>query len=125
MKHKLKELFSKGKPDFLSSNVWVEYVENGDQKAFYRMNLEKTVITSTLITISLANIMSGLIDIFKNPHPVTLIDCYQMMGGVVIFVLAVLVVFAIDRAEELRLLRKKEEEEETRRLIEEMINKRQ
>ena len=117
-----KENFTRGKPTDTSEEVWIKYKKTGEQKAFYRMNLEKTVISAALITVSITSMMNGIFDILKNPHPFTIIDLYQITGGIIGFLITILIIFLIDRAEELRRLRKKEKEEELNQLIHEQFN---
>lgn len=121
MKREYKELFHLRKPKSTPKKIWSQYVKSGDRKAHWRLNRDKTLLSGVIITVSGTSLVNAVLDLLKNPHPLTMIDFYQISGGLFGLLLAFVIVHIIDRAEELRQLRKKREQEELRQAIHEIL----
>lgn len=122
MEYKLRDLLSYDKPSFIKSLTWNNYVKTGDREAHWRLNRDKTLLSGVLITVSGTSMMNAILDLMKNPHPLTILDFYQISGGLLGLLLAYIIVHIIDRAEELRQLRRMEEENQLREMIHEEIH---
>lgn len=122
-KKEYNDLFHLRKPTCISDVIWSEYERSGDRKAYWRLNRDKTLLSGVLITVSGTSMMNAVLDLMKNPHPLTMLDFYQISGGLFGLLLAFVIVHIIDRAEELRQLRKKKEEEKIQQIIEETLQK--
>ena len=123
MEYKIKDILSFGKPSFCTKEKWEEYTKSGQRKRFYQINLEKTAISLSLLSCSVALMFDGFKDFIFNPHPLTNIDTITICSGIIIFLITIGIVYLFDRIEELHQLEEEKEEEKIRNIVREEIQK--